>query len=276
MYKHRIFKNYFDISKGAVQFGFKKEQTTNMEYRTFPGTDIKASVVGFGVWTVATTWWGIKDRSIGIDILRRGLEKGITFYDTADTYSDAHGVSGVAETILAEAFAGRRDELTIATKFGYDIYNSLPDPNQRERPQNWTPEFLRIAVEGSLQRLNTDRIDFYQMHNPRLDALRRDDLMAELEALKDEGKIRAYGAALGPAIDIRQAEESRFLIEHTQMAAVQIIYNLLEQQVGAPIFDAARKNAKGVLTRVPHSSDLLLGRVHETRSLRPAITATGA
>jgi aryl-alcohol dehydrogenase-like predicted oxidoreductase len=235
-----------------------------MEYRTFPGTDIKASAVGFGVWTVATTWWGITDRQVGIDLLRRALDLGITFYDTADTYDD-----GGAETILAEAFPGRRDELTIATKFGYDIYNSKPDPSQRERPHNWEPSFLRFAVEKSLERLKTDRIDFYQMHNPRIDALRRDDLLAELEALKQEGKIRAYGAALGPAINERQVDESLEVIERTKMDGVQIIYNLLEQQIGAPIFDAARKHGKAVLTRVPHASGLLEGNLHANTTFAP-------
>jgi aryl-alcohol dehydrogenase-like predicted oxidoreductase len=164
-----------------------------MKYRTFPGTDIRVSEVGFGVWTVATTWWGITDRRVGIDLLRRAFERGVTFYDTADTYDD-----GGAETILAEAFPGaRRDELTIATKFGYDIYRHQPDPNQRERPHNWEPSYVRFAVEKSLERLATDRIDFYQMHNPRLDALRRDDLLATLEDLKAEGKIRAYGRPWG-------------------------------------------------------------------------------
>ncbi len=88
-----------------------------MKYRMFPGTDISVSEVGFGVWTVATTWWGITDRQVGVDLLRRAFDLGITFYDTADTYND-----GEAETILAEAFPGaQRDRITIATKFGYDI-----------------------------------------------------------------------------------------------------------------------------------------------------------
>lgn len=225
-----------------------------MKYRYFPGTDISASEVGFGVWTVATTWWGITDRQVGLDLLRRALDLGITFYDTADTYDD-----GGAETILAEAFPGRRDEITIATKFGYDIYAHRPDPSQRERPHNWEPSYVRYALEQSLSRLQTDRVDFYQMHNPRVDALQRDDLLATLEDLKAEGKIRAYGAALGPAIDIRQADETAFIIENTGMKGVQIIYNLLEQQVGAPIFERAREKGVGILTRVPHASDLLLG-----------------
>lgn len=235
-----------------------------MQYRNFPGTDIQASTVGFGVWTVATTWWGINDRAVGIDLLRQALDLGITFYDTADTYDD-----GGAETILAEAFPERRDEITIATKFGYDIYNHPPSANQRERPHNWTPEYLRFAVEKSLERLQTDRIDFYQLHNPRMDALSSDDLLAELESLKAAGKIRSYGAALGPAIDPRQADESVHVIENTGMAGVQIIYNLLEQQIGAPIFESARKHGKAVLTRVPHASGLLEGNLHTETTFAP-------
>lgn len=235
-----------------------------MQYRTFPGTDIQASTVGFGVWTVATTWWGITDRAVGIDLLRQALDLGITFYDTADTYDD-----GGAETILAEAFPGRRDEITIATKFGYDIYNHAPSANQRERPHNWTPEYLRFAVEKSLERLQTDRIDFYQLHNPRMDALTSDDLLATLESLKTEGKIRSYGAALGPAIDPRQSDESLQVIENTGMAGVQIIYNLLEQQIGAPIFESARKHGKAVLTRVPHASGLLEGNLDTNTTFAP-------
>ncbi|MBC8104011.1 MAG: aldo/keto reductase [Cytophagales bacterium] len=236
-----------------------------MKYRNFPGTDIRASEVGFGVWTVATTWWGITDRHVAIALLRRAYDLGITFYDTADTYED-----GGAETILAEAFTPeQRREITIATKFGYDIYNSAADPNQRERPQNWEPSYVRFAVEKSLQRLQSDRIDFYQMHNPRIEALRRDDLLATLEALKQEGKIRAYGAALGPAIDERQADESRYIIENTGLAAVQIIYNLLEQQVGSPIFETARAHGKGVLARVPHASGLLEGNLNTETTFAP-------
>lgn len=235
-----------------------------MKYRTIPGTDVRVSEIGFGVWTVATTWWGITDRAVGIDMLRRALDLGITFYDTADTYSD-----GGAETILVEAFPGRRDDIVIASKFGYDIYNSKPDPSQRERPQNWEPSFLRYALEQSLKRLDTDRIDFYQMHNPRIEALQRDDLLAELEALKQEGKIRSYGATLGPAINDRQIDETAYILEHTKMDAVQIIYNLLEQQIGAPNFAKAEANGKGLLARVPHASDLLLGRLNEGTTFAP-------
>ncbi len=227
-----------------------------MWHRTFGDTDLKASVVGFGVWTVGTTMWGIKDEAVGVDLLRRAYDLGVTFYDTADVYGD-----GLGETILAKALGHVRDRITIATKFGYDFYNYPgPQPGQRERPQDWSPAFVRKVCEESLRRLGTDRIDLYQLHNPRIDTLRQDDLFETLEALKAEGKIRHIGAALGPAINERQIEEGRHCIEGRRLASTQIIYNLFEQMLGLPLFPVARQHRKGMMVRVPHSSGLLEGR----------------
>jgi aryl-alcohol dehydrogenase-like predicted oxidoreductase len=226
-----------------------------MKYRRFGKSDLIASEVGFGVWTVGTPMWGITDEAVGIRLLRRALELGITFYDTADVYGD-----GLGETILAKAFAGRRNEVVYATKFGYDFYTHPGvQPGQRERPQDWTPAFVETACAESLRRLGTDRIDLYQLHNPRIDTLRRDDLFAALERLKTQGKILHYGATLGPAIDLRQAEEGRCCVSERRMAT-QIIYNLLEQQIGAPLIGPATAHGVGLMVRVPHSSGLLEGR----------------
>jgi aryl-alcohol dehydrogenase-like predicted oxidoreductase len=230
-----------------------------VQYRILGETGREVSTVGFGVWTVATTMWGISDEAVGLHLLRRALDLGITFYDTADVYGDGKG-----ETLLADAIGDRRDEIVIGTKFGYDFYNSPGiQPGQRERPQDWSPAFIRKACEESLRRLRTDRIDLYQLHNPRLDALQRDDLFATLEALKAEGKILSYGAALGPALQAdRQIEEGLYSVVHRH-AAVQIIYNMLEQVLGASICPVAKSHDVPVLVRVPHASDMLLERITE-------------
>ncbi len=224
-----------------------------MQYRAFDQTGLSPSVVGFGLWTVSTGMWGIHDDAFGISLLRDALDLGITFFDTADVYGDGKG-----ETLLAEALGDRRDEIVIATKFGYDFKNYPGiQEGQRERPHNWTPEFVRAACEASLQRLNTDRIDFYQLHNPRMDALQMDDLFAELEALKSEGKILSYGAALGPALKPdRQVDEGLYCIQERKMG-VHIIYNMLEQQLGAPLCPVAEKYDVPVIVRVPHASGVL-------------------
>lgn len=234
-----------------------------MRYRPLAGTPLTLSAVGFGVWTVGTTWWGVKDRETGIALLRHAFDLGVTFFDTADTYA-----SGEAETILAEALGDHRDEIVIGSKFGYDIYNHPERPSQQERPHDWSPGYLRKAITESLRRLGTDHIDLYQLHNPRLDAIQRDDLWLELAALKREGLVRAVGVALGPALDVRQAAEGVEAIER-RGAAPQIIYNLLEQVLGETVFPAAREHGVGVVVRVPHASGLLDGTVAADTTFAP-------
>lgn len=227
-----------------------------MKYRRIGATDVTVSEVGFGVWTVATTWWGITDEAYGIRLLRQAYDLGITFFDTADAYGN-----GLGETILAKALGDQRDHLTIGTKFGYDFYHATVRRGHEELPHDWRPEYARFALEESLKRLQTDRIDLYQLHNPRLDAMQRDDLFAALEELKREGKIRAYGPALGPAIAPRQVDEGAYAIEHRRVDLVYIIYNALEQMLGQRLFPLGRQQGASFLVRVPHASGLLDGTV---------------
>ena len=234
-----------------------------MEYRTIKGTDIRVSTVGFGVWTVGTTWWGIKDRRSGIDLLRRAFDTGITFFDTADTYG-----SGEAETILRDALGERREQIVIGTKFGYDIYNHPESPGQRERPHDWSPAYMRKALENSLARLGTDRIDLYQLHNPRIEAIEDDALWTELERAREQGLVRAVGVALGPAIDPRQVHEAITAIR-LRRAIPQVIYNLLEQDIGRDVLPVARSEGSSILVRVPHASGLLDGSVSRDTEFEP-------
>lgn len=224
-----------------------------MEYRELKGTDLKVSAVGFGVWTVGTTWWGVKDESMGKRLLRDAFDAGVTFFDNADTYA-----SGRAEEMQREALGDVREKIVIGTKFGYDIYNNPDRPGQQERPHDWSPAYLRKALEGSLKRLGTDYIDFYQLHNPRVDAIQKDDLWAELDKLKSEGLIRAYGTALGPALNERQIEEGIATVRDRR-APTQIIYNLLEQVLGEKILPVAEEVGVSIVARVPHASGLLEG-----------------
>ncbi len=243
-----------------------------MKYRKLGKTDISVSEVGFGVWTVGTTWWGITDEDLGIDLMRQAFDLGITFFDNADSYGDGKG-----EEMLARALGDVRDKITIATKFGYDIYNVSTDarPGHQERPQNFSPEFVRHACEQSLRRLGTDHIDLYQLHNPRMTAIESDELFATLEDLLSAGKIRSYGVALGPAIGWE--EEGLVGLRERKMGALQTIYNLFEQDPGRAFFPVAREHGAGVLVRVPHSSGMLEGKYtsetafseNDHRSYRP-------
>jgi len=229
-----------------------------MKSRPLGTTGLHVSEVGFGVWTVSTTWWGITDEALGIRLLQEAVDLGITFFDTADTYGN-----GLGETRLAKALVAQRDRLIIGSKVGYDFYHHTARRGHEELPQDWRPEFVRFALEESLTRLKTTYLDLYQLHNPRLDAMQQDDLFATLEALKREGKIRAYGVALGPAIAERQIAEGQMAMAARRVDTVQIIYNLLEQMLGIALFQVARACRASVLVRVPHASGLLDGTVTE-------------
>lgn len=225
-----------------------------MKYRPFGSSGLTVSAVGFGMWTVSTGWWGIDDDDFARRLTRRAYDLGITFFDTADTYGNGKG-----ETLLREALGDVRSNIVIATKGGYDWYTHGNERRgQNEIPQDWSPSYIRKAVEQSLERLGTDHIDVYQLHNAKMDALMRDDLFAELEALKREGKIGVYGAALGPAIGWK--EEGLYSMTARNCGVLHTIYNMFEQDPGRELFPVAREHRTGVLVRVPHSSGMLEGR----------------
>jgi aryl-alcohol dehydrogenase-like predicted oxidoreductase len=224
-----------------------------MKYRRLGDTEIEVSEVGFGVWTVSTGWWGEVDDEKSVRLLRQAHERGINYFDTADTYG-----SGKGETLLADAFGGMRDEVVISTKIGYDFYSHTQRRGQQERPQDWSEDFIRFALEQSLKRLGTDYVDFLQLHNTKMDAVENDALFGLMEEFEREGKIRAYGVALGPKIG--WLEEGVKAMRERNVSGVQMIYNLLEQDPGRGLIEAARETGTSLIVRVPHSSGMLEGK----------------
>jgi aryl-alcohol dehydrogenase-like predicted oxidoreductase len=227
-----------------------------MQLRTYPKTDLKVSTVGFGLWTTATGWWGQMTDDEAVALLDEARGLGITLFDAADTYGN-----GRSEEQLGRAFESRRDQVVYSTKFGYDFYTYAGErKGQNEIPHDFSPKFVRFALEQSLRRLRTDVIDLYSIHNARLDTVRNDELFALLETLRDEGKIRYYGVALGPAIGwLYEGVEAAQLRNVTN---VQMIWNILEQYPGSEMIASADavNGDTGYQIRVPHSSGMLEGK----------------
>ncbi len=226
-----------------------------MKYRTYPNSDVTVSEVGFGLWTTSTGWWGSKSDDEAVAMLRAAYDRGITLYDAADTYGN-----GRSEEQLAAAFGDRRERVVYATKFGYDFSNAdAARRGQSELPHDFSPGFVRKALEASLRRLNTDCVDIYQIHNARMAQIEDDVLWNLLESFKREGKIRMYGVALGPAIG--WLYEGVDAVRQRNVASLQIIWNVLEQYPGDEQIAAAKEsNADtGYMIRVPHSSGMLEG-----------------
>src|SRR3954469_8783993 len=234
-----------------------------MHYRTFPNTSVRVSEVGFGTWTISTGWWGEKTDAEAVGMLRRALdEHGVTFFDAADAYGN-----GRAERQIAEAFRGRRSEIVIGTKVGYDIYDDAA-PEARRGPQGLPmgpdPAFLRYAVDQCLARLETDYIDVLQIHNAKMEHVRDAELWGTLRELQREGKIRAWGAAFGPAIGwLYEAVE--LLEREPDINTIQMIWNVLEQHPGSAMIEAARRHASNCCfnVRVTHASGMLEGKYTE-------------
>jgi len=232
-----------------------------MKFRTLPETDIRVSEIGFGLWTISTGWWGKFTEGEAIALMHKALDLGITLYDAADTYGN-----GLSEELIAKAFPKQRDQIVIATKVGYNFYDHGEErKGQREIPQDFSVPFIRSAVEKALVRLKTDRIDILQLHNIRMAQVEDDALWQLMEKLQQEGKIRSYGAAVGPAIG--WLYEGIDCVQRRRPHILQHIYNALEPHPGRQIMDegetptdTAKEARTRYLIRVTHSSGMLEGK----------------
>ena len=240
-----------------------------MRYRKFPGTDVRVSEVGFGTWTLSTGWWGEKSDEEAVELLRVANEKfGINFFDTADTYGNGRG-----ERQLATAFRGRRADVVYGTKVGYDIYDPAAQQARRgqsELPQKFDRDYIRFAVEQCLERLETDYIDVLQLHNIKMEHVRDASIWQTLRELQEEGVVKVWGAAFGPAIG--WLYESVELCEReSDIGTIQMIWNILEQHPGTAMVEAARESAPDCRfnIRVTHASGMLEGKYTEDTVFAP-------
>jgi aryl-alcohol dehydrogenase-like predicted oxidoreductase len=229
-----------------------------MKYRKLGRSGIKVSEIGFGAWTIGLDWWGKKiDDDEAIRMLKHAYDLGINFYETADMYGN-----GKSEKIVSQAFKDMRDEVVYSTKWGYDMYDAI-QIGHNELPQKHNPEFLKYALQQSLNRLQTDYIDVYSLHNPKMDAIKNDSLFISLDKLVQSTKIKSHGVALGPAIGWK--DEGLLAIEKRNITCLQTVYNVLEQDPGRAFLNAVRKNNNdvGIMVRVPDASGVLTGKVNE-------------
>ena len=166
---------------------------------------------------------------------------------------------GKSERLIGETFKDMRNEIIISTKYGYD-FESADQIGHKELPQKFDEQFTRHALEKSLERLQTDYVDVYGLHNPKMNHIHDDKIFLTLDNLVSEKKINTYQVALGPAIGWTQ--EGIDSMRQKNVSAVQTVYNILEQTPGNELIDAGIKNNVGVLVRVPDASGILTGKVN--------------
>lgn len=217
-----------------------------MDYRTLGKTGIEVSDVGLGCWAIGgasfkggdPTGWSGADIGESVETVRLAREIGVSFFDTADAYG-----RGKSEVLVGMGLQGHKHQAVIATKVG----NSLAAPEQ-----NFTERYIRGALDASLTRLEADHVDLYLLHGPPVDAM-TDELFGLMSDLKKSGKIRGWG------VSIAKVEEGMRAIEGGA-EVIQLVYNVLEQDIGNVILPIAQKENIGIIARVPLASGWLTGK----------------
>lgn len=212
-----------------------------MKLRELGDTGMKVSEIGLGAWQLANPDWGLHDTAVAHRIIHASLDAGCNFFDTAPGYG--HGRS---EELLGQALKSVRQDVIICTKFSH--YSASGE-------RDFDVAHICPVLEGSLRRLQTDYIDVLLLHNPPRDLMdgRIAPQYAELEKLKAEGKIRAYGVSL----DWR--EEVELAVQTTQSKALEVMYNAFYQEP-ADAFPLAQAKGVGLIVKVPLDSGWLSGR----------------
>jgi aryl-alcohol dehydrogenase-like predicted oxidoreductase len=211
-----------------------------------------------GCWAIGGPWrfadaagdeieagWGAVDDAESIRAIHAAADAGITLFDTAANYGAGH-----SETLLGRALKGRRDQVVIATKFGYQVDE---DSRMVRTDHAQVLPNLRADCEASLRRLDTDYIDLYQLHVEDYDREQAPALREVLEELSDEGKIRAYGWSTD------DADKAKVFADGEHCAAVQFAYNLFSQKF--ELRDLLAKADLAGLARSPLAMGILTGKM---------------
>lgn len=227
-----------------------------MKYSSLGKSDLKVSEISFGCMSLGN------DDTKNAELLHRALDGGINFFDTADLYQQGNN-----ERTVGKTFQGIRQQVIIATKVG----------NQwRADGSGWdwnpTREYILTAVEASLQRLQTDYIDLYQLHGGTIDDP-MDETIEAFELLKEQGKIRAYGiSSIRPNV-IRE------YVQRSNIASVMMQYSLLDRRPEEVCFPLLQTHEIGVVVRGALAKGLLAGKTvkdylnHTAESVKQAAEA---
>ncbi|HUS01261.1 MAG TPA: aldo/keto reductase [Chitinophagaceae bacterium] len=225
-----------------------------MKYRKFGKTDLTVSEIGFGAWAIGGNavvggtpiGWGPADDHTSVDAIRKALDVGINFFDTADFYGLGH-----SEELIGKELRHNKEAI-IATKVGH---RAIDDTIQVD----YSKEYIIQACEKSLRRMKRDFIDYYQLHSARMQHFEKEQCIDAMELLKKQGKTRHWGLSLNT---FHPEAEANFLMEKNAAAGFQLVFNLINQKA-LPLMDEVHKKGYGVIARMPLQFGLLTGKFTE-------------
>ncbi|HEX4830109.1 MAG TPA: aldo/keto reductase [Trebonia sp.] len=222
-----------------------------MRYRNLGNSGLLVSAVGLG----CNNFGGRIDPQRSLTMVDAAIEAGITLFDTADIY----GGAGASEVVLGEALRGRRDKVVLATKFGHQDMDMGYGPAAGAKGGR---AYIRLAVEKSLARLQTDYIDLYQLHTPD-PVTPIEETIAALDELIAEGKVRYAGHSNLAGWQVADAAHAAARAGRAPFVSAQNHWSLLERDVEAEVVPAARHFGLGVLPYFPLANGLLTGKVRK-------------
>jgi aryl-alcohol dehydrogenase-like predicted oxidoreductase len=212
-----------------------------MQTRTFGGDSATVSEVGLGCWQLGGDQWGDVSDADALAILHAAADAGTTFLDTADVYG-----AGRSEELVGRFLKERKGDFFVATKLG-----RFPRPGLSE---NCTSANIRAHTEASLKRLGVEALDLTQLHCVPLDILERGEVFDVLRRLKQEGKIRRFGAS------VESTAEAKVCLAQPGLASLQVIFNVFRQTPITSFFPECRQKGVAVIVRLPLASGLLAGK----------------
>jgi aryl-alcohol dehydrogenase-like predicted oxidoreductase len=224
-------------------------------------SNIEVSALGLGCWAIGGELWDGNDNPLGygkvddnqsIEAIRKGIELGIDFFDTADVYGAGH-----SEQILGRALKGYRNRIAIATKFG-SFFNEETKTAGFSEPKI-SPGYIKRACEASLKRLGTDYIDLYQLHAWSIDKDKIDSVIDTLESLVKRGLIRAYGWSTD------WMEGARIFVRDSNCAAIQHQMNVFIE--AKEVLELCENNNLASIVRSPLAMGLLSGKYNSSTKL---------
>jgi aryl-alcohol dehydrogenase-like predicted oxidoreductase len=214
-----------------------------MRQRRIGSTDLVASEVGLAVGPLVAGPEARSDEDVA-GLLGAALDLGIGYFGATDSDDD-----GRAERLLGDVLRRHRDEVTVATTFGYDTTPRPWEPDPTQPRHDWSADFAGRALDRSLRRLRLEPVDLWLLHHPGLDAVASDELFEFLEAQVSKGKIRHVGVALGPGPG--WGDEGAAALQERRVAAVETVYNVAEPDPGRDLARLAAEAGAGLVVRDP-------------------------
>jgi len=223
-----------------------------IEYRTLGNSGLVVSTIGLGCNNFGREHTATETQEGTNAVIDAALDAGVTFFDTADIYGKQRGLS---ETLMGNALKGRREKIVLATKFGMDMAGTNgPDWGARA-----SRRYIRLAVEASLRRLQTDWIDLYQLHRPD-GHTPVDETLETLDDLIAEGKVRYIGHSNLAGWQVAEADYEARLGGHPRFISAQNEYSLLVRDAEREVLPAVRRYGLGFLPFFPLYNGLFTGK----------------